>query len=300
MAGEIARAAGPAVPEIVLIDLDPDLARSEPDPEIQALIRASEGLNLALDFLPGATTFDPVADRAGRGAGVRASSGSTRFVTNVDRTRAQPEHADVASARCGSSTTAPRSTSTTRAASYAARARDPFARIATTCCCRCATALAAGGRSPGRAPHAGACSPGIVALVPDAWLDRPTPRSPRRRRGAPPIVDYLHARLAAPRALCRGGATCRDPSTYDYAVIRVVPRVEREEFINVGVIVSCPARDFLEARIEFDAARVRALDPTLDLDAIRAHLATIPRDLRGRRRRRSHRPACRRASASAG
>ncbi len=68
----------------------------------------------------------------------------------------------------------------------------------------------------------------------------------------------------------------REPSTYDYAVIRVVPRVEREEFINVGVVVSCPEQLFLEARIEFDAARVAALDPMLDLDAIRAHLATIP------------------------
>jgi hypothetical protein len=65
-------------------------------------------------------------------------------------------------------------------------------------------------------------------------------------------------------------------STYDYAVIRVVPRVEREEFINVGVIVSCPQKKFLEARIELDERRVMALDATLDLDAIRAHLATIP------------------------
>jgi Protein of unknown function (DUF3037) len=68
----------------------------------------------------------------------------------------------------------------------------------------------------------------------------------------------------------------RAHSSYDYAVIRVVPRVEREEFVNVGVIVSCPQMEFLEARIEVDANRLRALDPTLDLDAIRAHLASIP------------------------
>jgi Protein of unknown function (DUF3037) len=67
------------------------------------------------------------------------------------------------------------------------------------------------------------------------------------------------------------------PSAYDYAVIRVVPRVEREEFVNVGVIVSCPEQDFLTARIEVDAARVAALDPTLDLDALREYLAVIPR-----------------------
>jgi hypothetical protein len=65
--------------------------------------------------------------------------------------------------------------------------------------------------------------------------------------------------------------------TYDYAVIRVVPRVEREEFVNAGVIVSCPERNFLEARVELDEARLLALDPQADLAAIRAHLATIPR-----------------------
>jgi hypothetical protein len=67
-----------------------------------------------------------------------------------------------------------------------------------------------------------------------------------------------------------------EPCTYDYAIIRVVPKVEREEFVNVGVIVSCPAREFLEARIELDEQRVLALDATLDVESIRAHLATIP------------------------
>jgi Protein of unknown function (DUF3037) len=68
----------------------------------------------------------------------------------------------------------------------------------------------------------------------------------------------------------------RDHSSYDYAIVRVVPRVEREEFVNVGVIVSCPAQDFLQARIELDEPRLRALDPGVDIEAIRAHLASIP------------------------
>ncbi len=68
----------------------------------------------------------------------------------------------------------------------------------------------------------------------------------------------------------------RDHYPYDYAVFRVVPRVEREEFVNVGVIVSCPARDFLEARVELDEQRLMALDSTPDIESIRAHLATIP------------------------
>ena len=68
----------------------------------------------------------------------------------------------------------------------------------------------------------------------------------------------------------------RDLYPYDYAVLRVVPRVEREEFVNVGVIVSCPAKHFLEARIELDEQRLAVLDSGLDLEPIRAHLASIP------------------------
>jgi len=68
---------------------------------------------------------------------------------------------------------------------------------------------------------------------------------------------------------------------YDYSVIRVVPRVERGERINVGVILSCPDVDFLDARIELDEAAVLALDPEVDLDAIRLNLAVIPVICRG-------------------
>ena len=65
-------------------------------------------------------------------------------------------------------------------------------------------------------------------------------------------------------------------ATYDYAVIRVVPRVDRAEFVNAGIIVSCQASALLEARIELDEARLVALDPPVDLATVRAHLATIP------------------------
>jgi hypothetical protein len=65
------------------------------------------------------------------------------------------------------------------------------------------------------------------------------------------------------------------PTSYDYAVIRVVPRVERQEFVNAGVIVWCREKDLLEARIDLDESRARALDATLDLDAVRRHLASI-------------------------
>ena len=65
--------------------------------------------------------------------------------------------------------------------------------------------------------------------------------------------------------------------TFDYAVIRVVPRVEREEFINVGIILSCPAQKFLEARIEPDWKRLKAFAPELQKKTIRKYLEIIPK-----------------------
>jgi hypothetical protein len=64
--------------------------------------------------------------------------------------------------------------------------------------------------------------------------------------------------------------------TFDYAIIRVVPRVEREEFLNVGVLLSCPAQDFLQACIEFDRERLQAWAPWLDLALVEEHLNVIP------------------------
>ena len=61
VAGELARAAGLPVPEIVFVELDPELGRAEPDPEIQELIAASGGINVGLDFLPGSLTYNPAA-----------------------------------------------------------------------------------------------------------------------------------------------------------------------------------------------------------------------------------------------
>lgn len=66
------------------------------------------------------------------------------------------------------------------------------------------------------------------------------------------------------------------PHSYDYAIVRVVPRVDREEFVNAGVIVSCAALDYLVARIELDEARLLALYPNIDLDLVRENLASIP------------------------
>jgi hypothetical protein len=66
------------------------------------------------------------------------------------------------------------------------------------------------------------------------------------------------------------------PHLYDYAVVRVVPRVERGEFVNAGIILACRAQGYLQARIELDATRLRALDPGADVESLRAALAVIP------------------------
>jgi hypothetical protein len=85
VSGEIARALGLMVPELVFAELDPDLARTEPDPEIFALIRASAGLNLALDYLPGSVMFDPVVEKPTADLASRIVWFDA-YVTNVDRT----------------------------------------------------------------------------------------------------------------------------------------------------------------------------------------------------------------------
>ncbi len=66
-------------------------------------------------------------------------------------------------------------------------------------------------------------------------------------------------------------------SSFDYALIRVVPRVERQEFVNAGVIVFCLEQRYLDARIHLDPARLQALWPDIDLDLVRQHLEAVVR-----------------------
>lgn len=66
-------------------------------------------------------------------------------------------------------------------------------------------------------------------------------------------------------------------SLFEYAVLRVVPRVDREEFINAGVVLHCQEANFLDARVRLDPERLRALDPSADHEAVLAHLETVRR-----------------------
>ncbi len=86
LAGEIARSLGLRVPEIVFIEIDAALSRNEPDYEIRHLLKASAGLNLALDYLPGSTMFDPAARDAASPAEASLTVWLDAFTQNVDRT----------------------------------------------------------------------------------------------------------------------------------------------------------------------------------------------------------------------
>jgi hypothetical protein len=90
VAGELARAIGLPVPELVLVELDPAIGRAEPDPEIQDLLLASGGTNLGVDFLPGALPFSPAAGPAPEPDFAAAVVWLDALVTNVDRTAQNP------------------------------------------------------------------------------------------------------------------------------------------------------------------------------------------------------------------
>jgi hypothetical protein len=73
----------------------------------------------------------------------------------------------------------------------------------------------------------------------------------------------------------------RDLCSFDYAIVRVVPRVDRGEFINAGVILFCSTKAFLDARIELDHPRLTALAPSIDVALVESHLSVIPTVCRG-------------------
>ena len=112
----------------------------------------------------------------------------------------------------------------------------------------------------------------IISLVPEEWLatndDLPTVESVR--------VAYLEHVVAARPTGCLAARRCAmSLLPYQYVVLRCVPRAEREEFVNVGIVLRCQAADHLEAAFAVDRDRVRALAPDLDLDELDAALRTV-------------------------
>ena len=200
---ELARAVGLPIPELVFVTLDAELGRSEPDAEIQDLIRASVGVNLGLDYLPGSVTFDPLAER------VDADLASSivwfdAFVTNVDRTPRNANllvwHRALWLIDHGAALYFHHHWATARASG-----RTPFPLIADHVLLPFASLLDAAD-----ARLAAALTPRVVERVvdeiPDDWLiDDPLfagvdAREQQRRA----YVDRLVDRLASPRAFAAG------------------------------------------------------------------------------------------------
>jgi hypothetical protein len=195
VAGEIGRALSLPVPEIVLVDLDPDLARTEPDPEIQHLIRASAGLNLALDYLPGAVMFDPVVERPDAGLASEIVWFDA-YVTNPDRTARNTNmlmwHRRLHLIDHGAALYFHHAGD-----DYLARSADPFPMIRDHVLLPLAGALReADARLTPRIT--GGEVDRIVGLVPDFWLAGDRPNDARGRRAA--YAGYLRRRLEAPHA----------------------------------------------------------------------------------------------------
>jgi hypothetical protein len=206
VAGEIARALGLAVPEIVFVDLDGDLARTEPDPEIQHLIRASAGLNLALDYLPGSVTFDPLVEKPDADLASRIVWFDA-YVSNVDRTARNTNmliwHRRLHLIDHGAALYFHHAWD-----GYLQRSREPFGRIKDHVLLPFAAKLA-----EVDAILAERLTPqiltDIVGTVPDGWLDANAPFSDASAQRAA-YLDYLTRRLQAPRAFVEEAVRARN------------------------------------------------------------------------------------------
>ena len=202
VAGELARVLGLPVPEIVFVQLDTELARTEPDPEIQELIRASGGLNLALDYLPGSVTFDPLAERPAA-ALASALVWFDAFVSNMDRTARNANllmwHRQLWLIDHGAALYFHHQPD-----GFVERAQRPFPLIKDHVLLPQAGALAAADARLSLLLTPEVIGQ-IVALIPDEWLaDEPCFADKAAHRQA--YADYFVRRLQAPRAFAEEAA----------------------------------------------------------------------------------------------
>jgi hypothetical protein len=203
--GELARVLGLPVPEIVLVELDRGLGDAEPDGEIQDLVRASAGLNLGLDFLPGSLAFSPVAGPAPAADLAASIVWLDGLATNPDRTARNPNlltwHGRLWIIDHG-------------AALYVhhtwrepgAHARRPFERISDHVLLPFAGSIAEADARLAPLVTA-AILEAIVAAIPETWLDAGPDGHPSPQRRA--YIDYLIRRLEAPRAFVQEAERAR-------------------------------------------------------------------------------------------
>ena len=201
VSGEIARLLGLRVPEIVFAELDARMAKTEPDPEIQDLLRKSAGLNLALDYLPGSVTFDPLVERAAAIASQPRLASTIvwldALVTNVDRTAKNTNlliwHRDLWLIDHGATMIVHHSWN-----GDPARAKSAFPQIREHVLLRWATQLNGIDAELAALLTTDALER-VVSLIPEEWLAEDTyfPNVAAHRSA---YVDYLSRRLESPRA----------------------------------------------------------------------------------------------------
>jgi len=207
VSGSLARALGLPVPEIVFAELDPELARTEPDPEIHALIHDSAGLNFGLDYLPGSVTYDPIVEKVDAELASRIVWFDA-LVTNVDRSVRNTNmliwHRRLWLIDHGATLYFHHAPGWE---ADPARPRDPFPIIKTHVLLRKASMLAAVDEA-----MAALLTPEVIETIagwiPDGWLQAGDPGGdPAAMRAA--YVRYLTARLAAPRPFLEGAIGAR-------------------------------------------------------------------------------------------
>jgi hypothetical protein len=247
LVGELARALGLPVPELVLVEVDPVLGRAEPDEEVQDLLRASAGLNLGMDFLPGALGFDPVVHE------VPAQLASQvlwldAYVGNVDRSWRNPNlllwHRRLQLIDHGATLVFHHDWS--RAAAAAGRPYDASGHVLEGF----ATEVPAAGeelarRITPRPARAGRRAGARTSGWPTSRASPPPPRCGRRTS----------------TTSCGGSRRGRRGSREGVRVRRAArdAPVDRGESINIGILLYCQADELLTVRVHVDAPRLRAL-----------------------------------------
>lgn len=205
VAGELARALQLPVPEVVFVEVDAELARTEPDPEIHDLIKSSAGRNLALDYLPGSITFDPVVDQPDPSL-ASAIVWFDAYTTNVDRTARNTNllvwHRKLWLIDHGAALYFHHDWS-----NYVERSRSPFPLIKQHVLLPFASELRAADERM-RALVTPELVQKILGLIPDEWLDHePRFDTPSAHRDA--YAEYLLTRLAHSELFVKEAADAR-------------------------------------------------------------------------------------------
>jgi hypothetical protein len=205
VAGELARRLELTVPELAFVELDPVLGLAEPDPEIQDLITASAGLNIGLDFLPGALPFDPAVNAPLDPEIAAAVVWFDALVTNVDRTPRNPNllvwHERLWLIDHGAAFYAHHGTW-----QFASQAGRPFPMIAEHVLLPFAGSITDADAALAPLLHRDVLEE-VAALVPDSWLGEAADADADERRGE--YVSYLDARLTGPRAFAEEAERAR-------------------------------------------------------------------------------------------